>query len=140
MPRTSNENQLNLALQAIQQNPSLNIKHAASIYTINYITLSQHKCGIPSSHNYIFKMHNLTDLKKNAIIYRILELNTQGFFLKLQDMEDMANKLRHNHNTFFIKKNWILTFISRHLELKTAFSHKYNYQRTLCKDSKIINK
>ena len=140
MLRTSNENQLNLAFQAIQQNPSLNIRCAASIYTINYIILFQRKRNIPSSYNYVLKTHNFTDLKKKAIIYQILELNAQRFFLKLQDMEDITNKLRHNRNTFFIKKNWISIFISCHLEFKTTFSHKYDYQRTLCKNSKIINK
>ena len=55
-------------------------------------------------------------------------------------MENMANKLQHNHNTFFIKKNWILTFIFHHLKLKTAFSRKYDYQRVLCENFKIINK
>ena len=139
MPRTSNENQLNLALQAIQRDSSLNIRHAALIYTINYITLSWRKRGMPSSHNYIPKTCNFIDLKKNAIVYWILELNVQRFFLKFQNMEDMANKLWHNCNTSFIRKNWTLTFISCHLKLKTTFSRKYDYQQTLCKDSKIIN-
>ena len=43
-------------------------------------------------------------------------------------MEDMVNKLQRDCSTSFIGKNWILTFISCHLELKTAFSCKYDYQ------------
>ena len=69
MLRISNENQLNLALQAIQRDPSLNIKHAALIYTVSYITLSRRKRGMPSSHNYVLKTRNFIDLKKNAIVY-----------------------------------------------------------------------
>ena len=105
MLRTSNENQLNLALQAIQRDLFLSIRHAALIYTVSYIILSQHKRGILLSHNYVLKMCNFIDLKKNVIIYWILELNAQGFSPKLQDVEDMANKLRRDCNTFFIGKN-----------------------------------
>ena len=83
---------------------------------------------MPSSHNYIFKMCNFIDLKKNAIVYQILELNAQKFFFKFRDMKDMVNKLQYNCNTFFIKKNWTLIFISRYLKLKTTFSYKYDYQ------------
>ena len=69
MLRTSNENQLNLALQAIQRNPSLSIKHAALIYTVSYIILFRRKRGMPSSHDYVLKTCNFIDLEKNAIVY-----------------------------------------------------------------------
>ena len=74
MPKLSNKNQLNLTLQAFERNPSL-IRRAASIYTINYTTLLRRKRDQQSSHDYIPKTRNLTNLKKNAIIYRILELD-----------------------------------------------------------------
>ena len=51
----------------------------------------------------------------------------------------MANRLRRNCSAFFVGKNWILTFISCHLKLKIAFSRKYDYQRALCEDFKIID-
>ena len=45
MPKPSNEKQLNSALQAMQRDLSLNIKRAASIYTVNYTILSRRKRG-----------------------------------------------------------------------------------------------
>lgn len=37
-----------------------------------------------------------------------------------------------------IGKNWAYSFIKRRNEIKTTFSRQYNYQRTKCKDPKII--
>ena len=64
-----------MTLQALERNPSLNIKRATSIYIINYTTLLRRKRGQQSNHDYISKIQNLTNLEENIIIYRILELN-----------------------------------------------------------------
>ena len=140
MPKLFNENQLNLALQAIQQDTFLSIKCVASIYTVNHIILFQCKRGTPSRHNCKLNMQNLTDLEKDTVVHKILELDIQRFFFRFHDVGDMANKLLHDCDTLLVGKNWIFNFISCCLKLKNVFSHKYNYQQTLCKDLEIINK
>ena len=128
MPKLSNENQLNLALQVMQQDTFLSIKHTASIYTVNHIILFQCKRGTPSQRNCKLNMRNLTDLEKDTVVHRILELDTQRFFLRLRDVGDIANKLLHNRDALPVKKNWTSNFISCCPKLKNIFSRKYDYQ------------
>jgi hypothetical protein len=35
-------------------------------------------------------------------------------------------------------KNWVTKFIKRHESIKSRFARKYNYQRALCEDPKVI--
>jgi hypothetical protein len=35
-------------------------------------------------------------------------------------------------------KNWVTTFIQRYESIKSRFARKYNYQRALCEDPKVI--
>jgi len=37
-----------------------------------------------------------------------------------------------------IGKNWVTQFVNRHESLKTRFARRYNYQRALCEDPRII--
>ena len=105
MLKLSNENQLNLALQAMQQDTFLSIRHAASIYTVNHITLSWRKHGTPSRHDCKPNMRNLTDLEEDTIVHKILELDAQRFLPRFCDVGNMANKLLHNCDTLLVKKN-----------------------------------
>ena len=75
MPKLSNENQLNLTLQTLKRDSSLNIKRATSIYIINYTILLRRKRGQQSNHDYIPKIRNLTNLEESIIIYRIFKLD-----------------------------------------------------------------
>ena len=56
MPKLSNKNQLNLTFQVFKRDPFLNIKHATSIYIINYTILLRRKRDQQLSHDYIFKI------------------------------------------------------------------------------------
>ena len=51
----------------------------------------------------------------------------------------MANRLLCDRDAQPVGKNWTSNFISRHPQLKTAFSRIYDYQRALCEDPDTIN-
>jgi hypothetical protein len=38
-----------------------------------------------------------------------------------------------------IGKNWVTEFIKRHNSIKSRFARRYNYQRALCENPKVIN-
>ena len=75
MPKFFNENQLNLAFQAMQQNTFLSIRRTASIYTINYIILFWCKRSTPSQRDCKLNMQNFTNLEKDMVVHRIFELD-----------------------------------------------------------------
>ena len=52
----------------------------------------------------------------------------------------MANRFLQNRdlNASSIGKNWIFRFITQQPKLRIKYACKYNYQRALCENTKII--
>ena len=79
MPYTSNESNIFLAIQALENNPKLSVRKAAALYNVSYTTLT---CRRNGRYPYTDKSTNslkLTILEEEAIVKRALELDTQGF-------------------------------------------------------------
>ena len=72
----SNEQQLNLALNAKQKIPYLSFRKAAKIYKVGLNTLSQRQKGRPSKRDTVPKSRKLTDLEEETIVYKVLELSS----------------------------------------------------------------
>ena len=83
----------------------MSIKRATSIYTVNYTILSRRKRDTLSHRDYKPNIQKLTNLKENIIIYKILELDTQGFPSRLYNIKNIINRLRYNCNALFVEKN-----------------------------------
>ncbi|KAI8654689.1 DDE-1 domain-containing protein [Fusarium keratoplasticum] len=50
----------------------------------------------------------------------------------------MANRLLADRDALPVGKRWASNFVKRHLDLKTRFFRKYDYQRAKCEDPAII--
>ena len=50
----------------------------------------------------------------------------------------MANRLLADRDALPVGKRWASNFVKRHLDLKTRFFRKYDYQRAKCEDPTII--
>ena len=136
----SSEKQLNLALEALQNNPKLSLRAAAKIYEVGLNTLSQCQRGRPSKRDCITKSRKLTNLEEDIIVQRVLELNSQAFPPRISGVEDMANRLRRARNASPVGKNWTARFIDRRPELQTRYARQHDYQRALCEDPEVIQK
>jgi hypothetical protein len=64
MLQQNNEAQLNLALQAIQQDPKLSVRRAVKVYLVDHSKLSRQLRGIPSRHAFSANSLILTDLEE----------------------------------------------------------------------------
>ncbi|KAH7464117.1 hypothetical protein FOMA001_g17824 [Fusarium oxysporum f. sp. matthiolae] len=138
MPQSSNEARILLALQALQNDPKLGIRRAASMYEVSYGTLRNRKNGIQSRGDWIPKSRKLSDLEKNIIIQFILDLDSRGFPSRLRFVEEMANSLLADRDAPPVGKRWAHNFVKRQPELKTRLFRKYDYQRAKCEDPTII--
>ena len=138
MTQPSNEARILLALQALQNNPKLSIRRAASMYKVRYGTLRNRKNGIQSRGDWIPKSRKLSDLEEKIIIQFILDLDSRGFPSRLRFVEEMANSLLIDRDASPVGKRWAHNFVKRHPDLKTHFFRKYDYQRAKCKDPTII--
>ena len=86
----------------------------------------------------------LTQTKETALIDWILSLNTYGIPPTQVLVQQMAKLLlRERVQNASIKqttlgKNQVYRFITRHPEIKSRYSRKYNYKHTKCKDPEVI--
>ncbi len=84
MPRQNDEAQVQLALQAIQNDPKLSLRAAAKIYSVDYKKLSRCRRGQQLQRDTLANSQKLTNLEKSVIVQYILEdLDSKGFPLRL---------------------------------------------------------
>ena len=81
----------------------------------------------------------LTEIEEEAVVRYILDLDSQGFPPLIGDVEVMVNSILMSRRARPIRKQWPYHFIQQQEELKTHFSHAYNFQRAFYKDLDIIN-
>lgn len=134
----SEEHQITLALQALQSTKTLSIRKAAKIYNISRTTLSRRKKGRSDRDAFAIKTRKLTILEEDVVLQRILDLDSQAFSPRLREVADMANLLLRDRDAERVGINWASRFVQRQPLLKTVLSRKYDYQRALCEDPKII--
>jgi hypothetical protein len=127
-----------LALQALQNNPKLSIRKAATIYQINRCTLGRRQKGIQSTRNTTTKSRNLSDLEEQIIVQFILDLDSRGFPPRRDFVEKMANSLLADRDASPVGKLWVHNFIQRQPQLITRRFRRYDYQRAKCEDPTII--
>nr|AER39693.1 transposase [Verticillium dahliae] len=138
MSPPSQERQLQLALQAIQNDPDLSIRAATNIFGVPRMTLTRRLRGITSQRDRIPLNRNLTELEELTIVQYILELNSRAFPPRLCEVEDMANRLLADRDAPSVGKRWASNFVRRQPELKTRFFRRYDYQRAQCEDPEAI--
>ena len=138
MSTSNKEQRLILALAAIQQNPTLSTRSTAKVYSISYAILARRLKGIPSRQDTIANSRKLTNLEESTIIQYILDLDARSFPPRLSSMQDMANRLLADRDAPPVASRWASNFVKRHKELTTRFTRRYDYQRALCEDPKLI--
>ena len=99
---------------------------------------SRRRKGVPTQRNYTPNLKNPTELEKQIIINHILNLDTRGFQLTYNLLQEMADKLLTDRGARRVSINWPLCFVNRKNELKLRVNQKYNYQRALNKDLKVV--
>ena len=87
-----------MALQAIKQDPNLNIKRAFQIYKIPRTTLIARRDDRILRHDISANSINLIILKEETIFKRTINLIECGFPPRQNDIRDMANLIRVARN------------------------------------------
>ena len=140
MPYTSNGSNIFLAIQALENDPKLSVRKAAALYNVSRTTLTCRRNGRCPRTDKSANSLKLTILEEEAIVKRALELDAQGFPVRISGVEDMANRLLRDRNASSVGTKWVQRFISRQPQLKTQMSRSYDNQRALCEDPEKIEK
>jgi hypothetical protein len=138
MPQPSYEARILLALQALQNDPKLSIRKAATVYQVNHRTLGRRRNGIHSKRDITTKSRNLSDLEEQTIVQFILDLDSRGFPPRRDFVEKKANSLLADREALPVGKLWVHNFIQRQPELKACRFRRYDYKRAKCEDPTII--
>ena len=92
------EARINLALEAVKENPKLSLFAASKIYSISYTTLYHRRAGRPTRRDIPANSRSLTDLEEQTIVQYVTELYARAFPPRLCGVEDMANQLRRERD------------------------------------------
>jgi hypothetical protein len=138
MESPNKESQVVLAIQAIQKTPNLSIRAAARIYMVDRSTLGKRLKGITVRHDTMPNSRKPTNLEESTNIQYILDLDSRFFLPRLCGVEDIANRLLADRDAPPVGVNWAINFVKRYKELCTCFTRRYNYERALCEDLKLI--
>jgi hypothetical protein len=87
----NDKNQLNLAIQALNNNPKLKVYTVSKIYKVDHYKLGKRLYSIPSRYTTLANSQKIIDLKEIVLIEYILDLAAKGFPLRLYIIEDIAN-------------------------------------------------
>ena len=93
MVSTSNESQLQLALQTFQRDPQLSIREVVRFYNIPRTTLSDRINGRSIRTDTIPNLQKLTTLKEEVVVRKVFDLDSRRFPPWMYDIEDIANRL-----------------------------------------------
>ena len=127
MAQRSNESQINLAVQAIQKDPTLAIRRAASIFNIAESTLRHRMSGRRARKDILSNSRRLTELEENMIATYIMDLDSRGFAPRIPDVEDMANIILAARDASRVGTRWASNFVKRQPQLRTRLSRVYDY-------------
>jgi DDE superfamily endonuclease len=138
MESTSTESRIILAIQALKQDPKLSVRRATEIYKVPRSTLRDRRVGRVVRREMSTNSKALTDLEEEAIVQRILDLDTRGFQPRQSDVREMANCLRADRDASPVGPRWAENFVRRQPKLSMAFRRQIDYQRAKCEDPTIV--
>lgn len=111
MSQPSEEARVLLALQALEKNPKLSTRRTATIYRVRQIKLHRRQHNIQVRRDSMPSSQKLSDQEENVIVRFILNLDSQGFPLRLRFIEEMANSLLTDRNSPPISIRWAHNFM-----------------------------
>jgi hypothetical protein len=136
------EGRIQLAIQALKRHEISSGRRAAEVFNVPESTLRARLKGRPFQPELRNPSLRLTKAQEEALIEWIISRDTRGTPPRHSHVHEMANILLQEDSKTPIKpvgKNWVTQFIKRHEPIQSRFARRYNYQRALCEDPKVID-
>lgn len=135
------EGKILLALADIKNGRVKSLREAAKLYDIPLTTLHSRSLGQTSRVDKRLPGHKLTQYEEDSLVEWILSMDSRGAAPRPATVGEMANILlaaRGIPSPPTVGVNWPSNFVKRRDELRTCFSRRYDYQRTLNEDPKSL--
>jgi hypothetical protein len=136
---TYTESTLQLAIQATIEDRDESERRVIIAFSVLRSTLRDRCQGaLPPRRDHEPNSKKLSKLEEEALVRRILELDTRGVPATKAMVRDMANDLLAEHGGEPVGKHWVDNFKTRMPEVKLQRSCPYDCQQALNKDPRVI--
>ena len=138
------EGRILLAIKTIEDGKYSSIRAASEAFTVPRSTLQDRMKGHESRVVRRHHRHKFSELEEKSMEEWLLSMDSRGFALTHAMCRDMANLLlRARESTPCetppkVGRNWVTDFIKRHDSLASCLSRRYNYERALSEDPRLI--
>ncbi|KAI9036261.1 transposase [Aspergillus affinis] len=135
------EGRIQLAIQTFEKRGIQSIRRAAAVFNVPYSTPRDRLMGHSFQPELRNHMHRLSETQQESSIKWIEARDKRGVTPRPSHLQQMANIILQEESKTPLQpigKNWVTQFIRRHDSLKCRFARRYNYQRALCEDPKVI--
>jgi AraC-like DNA-binding protein len=125
------EGRILLAIQAIQNKEIASLREAARRFNVPEPTLRRRLRGTTNRAESRASGHKLTQIEEESLKKWILSMDLRGAAPRPATVREMASLLlakRGSTPVQMVGEKWVYNFTHRHLELKSRFSRRYNYQ------------
>jgi hypothetical protein len=129
MESTSNESRIILAIEALKNDPKLTERAAAGIYKVPRATLADRRAGKLSRRDITANGRKLTNTEESVLLDRIIDLIERGVPPRLEDIQDMANRLLGVRDATRVGSRRAGNFVRRQPALNMRFRRRIDYQR-----------
>jgi hypothetical protein len=136
------EGRIQLAIQALKKSEIPSCRRAAAIFDVPESTLRGRVKGQQFQAELRGHKHRLTETQEDALIKWIISRDKRGVPPRHSHVREMAEIVLQGDSKTLpqpIGPNWVTNFIKRHPEVKSRFARRYNYQRALLEDPKVVN-
>jgi hypothetical protein len=133
-----NEDNILLAISDLKRRQIGSVRQAAATYNVPSSTLRNRLAGRPARRDCQPNSKKVTPLEEEAIVTHILDLESKGYPLSLDDVRRMANTLLAERDAGTVGKAWPYNFVKRTKSLATRFSRQHNRKRAPCEDPEVI--
>ena len=135
---TYTEGTLQLAIQATIEDRDESERRVITAFSVPRSTLRDRRQGALPRRDREPNSKKLSKLEEEALVRRILELDTQGIPATKAMVRDMANDLLAERGEGPVGKHWVDNFKTRTPEITLRKSRPYDRQRALNEDPRVI--
>jgi hypothetical protein len=89
----TNEGDILLAIQAIEQSQISSIREAVTRYKVPNSTLRRRMNGIRSKSDWLSPTQRLTPSEEQVLVQKVLELDSRGLPIRVQTLQDFASAI-----------------------------------------------
>ena len=127
MSTLSKETKITLAIEAIRTTKKMSIRRAAKTYDLPKSLFCDRMKGMIPLAERRNGRYRLTSTEEETLLRYILDLDSQRFIPRIDNIKDIANILFATYSIEYVDVRWIYRFVHQRFKLKTRLLRSYDF-------------